>query len=646
MNFEKLSVDLHPVDGLDWRVMNCTVGGRTFADTPCLVMYDAQGSAQDALYLKDGKYRQLHHKKGVAARIGDFNNASSYHMIAGVEDAKLLYDALKEHLQSPCVFIGDNPQDFADCQPLTIYSTLDNKGQLARLPIDATARFAIAKPSDVPNEFSQDWQAFYSDTLQLHAEHWQAVTLPPMGSYSNHYPLDALPDGLRAVVNRIHFHSQAPLSWCAFSVLGALSTIAQGKINAPMMRSSQPVSLFLITQGESGGGKSTAQKLAYLEIEKYEQELKREYAQALSEWRADYASAKRSEKGELMADKPKNPAFVQDGGTIERFFDNFTIHERDNLAYISSEAGGLFGGYSMKSDTVASVLGLFTSGWDGAPIRRQLSTRGAVVFDNDTAYNVRVTLDVSGQPVIIKQAMNDPLLLEQGFLPRCLITAEPAPHGKRDFISPERLAANSRTDAVLCDFWAWCAKMLRQKGDYFPSDDNAFTDSYNRDAKGRINLPLSEEAIYCLAAFMQHIENLQGDGEMLADVRAFASRMGQNACRIATLFAFYRGAIQVGSDELERAFKIVWHSMNELLGYGQDDDAHDVLGDLIKKADKSGKFTYSEAQKAVKKRYRNKAVFADILQTLEEHHALKVIELPSKSKRPPREVLINPALLK
>ena len=66
---------------------------------------------------------------------------------------------------------------------------------------------------------------------------------------------------------------------------------------------------------------------------------------------------------------------------------------------------------------------------------------------------------------------------------------------------------------------------------------------------------------------LQAIENRQKLGGVFAAVKAYASRMAENASRIATLMAFFDCQKSVSVDYLERAFMLVEYSTAERLRY-------------------------------------------------------------------------------
>ncbi|MGM9182366.1 DUF3987 domain-containing protein, partial [Campylobacter jejuni] len=66
---------------------------------------------------------------------------------------------------------------------------------------------------------------------------------------------------------------------------------------------------------------------------------------------------------------------------------------------------------------------------------------------------------------------------------------------------------------------------------------------------------------------MQAIENRQAKGRALEYLKAYASRMAENASRIASLMAFFEGRYTITTDDINRAFKLVEYSTSERLRY-------------------------------------------------------------------------------
>jgi hypothetical protein len=101
------------------------------------------------------------------------------------------------------------------------------------------------------------------------------------------YPLHSLPPLLQGAAKAIAEYVQAPIAMTAQCVIGAISHIAQGHVNAPHQFNThgEPCSLFLLTEGQSGSRKSTSKGLADKAIMEFEREAYDEYKDAYQEWK-------------------------------------------------------------------------------------------------------------------------------------------------------------------------------------------------------------------------------------------------------------------------------------------------------------------------------------------------------------------------
>ena len=97
----------------------------------------------------------------------------------------------------------------------------------------------------------------------------------------------------------------------------------------------------------------------------------------------------------------------------------------------------------------------------------------------------------------------------------------------------------------------------------------------------------AEQAFY---EHMQAIENRQAQGQSLEYLKAYASRMAENASRIASLMAFFEGRKVVTIDDITRAFMLVEYSTAERLRYldatptGEQNDSEKLSSWLVDKA--------------------------------------------------------------
>ncbi|BFM98591.1 hypothetical protein MOXK02_01500 [Moraxella sp. K02] len=375
--------------------------------------------------------------------------------------------------------------------------------------------------------------------------------------FKNPYPLGAFNGVLGEAVQAIAYYAQVPLSIAGQAVLGALSTLGQGYVNAPMGYEHKPASLFLLTEAESTAGKTQASRLAYYAIHQHEKMQYKAFIEAIDEWQTQKDSLKGKERAEFIASEPQpqNPNTTVRDITIEALLDKFIIGDCKNLSLSSDEAGQFFGGHTMKSDTVSNALSSLTTLWSDGRANRERSIKSQYGTPKTTAYDVRLTIDLAGQRAIIEPALNDSLMNGQGFLARFLISCEPSLIGERDWNSEQRLNANPYTDQRLITFWQRCNCLL----DPLPTER----------LDERFNLPFGIGAKKLLADYQQSVEHRQKQGKQLEYLRAFAGRMAENATRIATLFAYFDNQKALNVEYLERAFLLVEYSINERLRYAE-----------------------------------------------------------------------------
>lgn len=381
-------------------------------------------------------------------------------------------------------------------------------------------------------------------------------------SQPTRYPIEAWQGVLRDAVEAIAYHAQVPHAMAGQCVLGALSTIGQRFVNAPIDHAHKPAALFLITEGESGSGKTFASSLSHHSIKQWDKAAYLSFIELLNEWQADLDALKGKERKEYLKDnpRPKNKAMLLQDSTIEAALDRFILNEMPNLSWTTDEAAQFFSGYSMKAETKGNALGSLTKLWSDGEAQRSRSQRGANPQYKTNAYDVRLTLDLQGQRVILEPALTDPLLLGQGFLARALLACPDSLQGKRVWNTPERMNQSPDDDPRLQAYWARCDILLD------PPPSNINTDITGKEM--RHNMPFAnQQARQALADFQQRIENRQAKGGIYEYFKAFAGRMAENASRIATLMAFFDCQTSLSVAYLQRAFLLVEYSIAERLRY-------------------------------------------------------------------------------
>ena len=520
------------------------------------------------------------------------------------------------------------------------------KGYNVRLvaTVDTITDLVINYPLDeIINDPNKE-PALQTKVKELNGIEWgEPEPLEDTKTPATRYPIEAWQGVLRQAVEAIAYHAQVPTAMAGQCILGALSTIGQRYVNAPMGHEYKPACLFLITEGESGSGKTQANKYSHYSITKWEKNAYQLFVERLQEWEADRNALKGGERThyEATVPKPTNESMIVTDATIEAVLDKFIIDGLPNQSWTTSEAGQFLNGHSMKSDTAGNALSSLTSVWSGDPVSRLRSQRGKNAIPFTNAYDARLTLDIMGQRVILEPALNDPLMNGQGFLPRCLIACPESLIGSRQWATPERMNQSPYDDPRLLAYWARCDILLD------PPQTEITRDITGKEV--RFNMPFADQqARQTLANFQDEIEGRQAKGRALEYLRAFASRMAENASRIASLMAFFDCQKSVSVDYLERAFMLVEYSIAERLRYldakpTEKTDSQKLIDWIVKQCKVKGvtQLSYADTQSKVNpKHLRAKANFELCINVLSDKKYIQVITLDNT-----RYIEVNPSLL-
>lgn len=486
--------------------------------------------------------------------------------------------------------------------------------------------------------------ALQTKVKELNGIEWgEPEPLEDTNTPATRYPIEAWQGVLRQAIEAIAHHAQVPLAMAGQCILGALSTIGQRYINAPIGHTHKPASLFLITEGGSGSGKTFASELSHYSINKWDERIYKTYIELLNEWKSEVDSLKGKERKEYLQSnaKPSNDSMLIQEGTIEAILDQFILDDKANLSWTTDDAGQFFNGHTMKGDTAGNALSSLTSVWSGDPVSRLRSQRGKNAIPFTNAYDARLTLDIMGQRVILEPALNDPLMNGQGFLPRCLIACPESLIGSRQWATPERMNQSPYDDPRLLAYWARCDILLD------PPQTEITRDITGKEV--RFNMPFADQqARQTLANFQDEIEGRQAKGRALEYLRAFASRMAENASRIASLMAFFDCQKSVSVDYLERAFMLVEYSIAERLRYldakpTEKTDSQKLIDWIVKQCKVKGvtQLSYADTQSKVNpKHLRAKANFELCINVLSDKKYIQVITLDNT-----RYIEVNPSLL-
>lgn len=431
---------------------------------------------------------------------------------------------------------------------------------------------------------AEDVTIFIDESIKRLSSSGQWGELLPLAqsetSVNSAYPIHALPPLARDAVIAIAEHVQAPIGMTAQCVIGAMSHIAQAHVNAPHPFNPQgePCSLYLLTEGQSGSRKSTSRNMADKAIIQHERKQYELYRRDLEQWKSGQAGLNKKDKEAYGTENPPphDPSTLYSDITLESIAGLYVDGILNNASIASDEAGQFFGGYTMKGDTRTQAIGGYAKLFDDGFVERTRSKSN--LNGSGRAYDVRLTFNLQGQHEVLSDALRDPVLRGQGFLPRFILTI------------PENLAGTRLQDAIyrsknanhdhrLIAYWTRCEYLL---------DDCPRPQGGQELHNGRYVIPMNDEARDIDASFYNMFEELQGKGKRYEYLQAFASRASQLARRLATVFAYFEGLQWIDAKTLTGACEVVKHSLNEWAMYADievktESDAERLIKWLIRK---------------------------------------------------------------
>ena len=482
-----------------------------------------------------------------------------------------------------------------------------------------------------------------AETIEFEALAWgEPEPLASDPSAPTPYPIEAFTGLLRQVIEAIAYYTQAPIAIVAQCVLGALAHMGQRFIDAPMGHGHMPASLILITEGESGSGKSYAMSLTHFKIKEHEKQQYADYLISISSWESSAAVLKGKELADFLDDnpKPQNPKTMFKEATIEPILDKFIEGSISNASWTTDEAGQFFNGHTMKGDTAGNALSALTTLYSDGEVSRLRSQKSARATPYTDAYDVRMTLLLQGQRVILEPALADPVMNGQGFLARALIACPEDLRGQRVWNDEQRNNDSPYDNPHLIDYWVRCHALLDPLPANLPNDSTG--------APQRIKMQWADQQTkQVFSDFRQAIEDRQAHGQPLEYLKAYASRMAENASRIASLMAFFDGRKAITTDDIKRAFMLVEYSTAERLRYldatptGEQNDSEKLSSWLVDKV--RGKNPPILNKSFVSQNAPNTLRGKKLNSLLDDLESMGHVRLESEGRR--RLVCINPKLI-
>ena len=363
--------------------------------------------------------------------------------------------------------------------------------------------------------------------------------LPP----ATPFPQQALGPILGSAANAIEGVIQCPFECAANSVLAVASLAAQGRANAVLpigQGKPSPLSLFLLTVLDSGERKSSADNMALKPVRDFEAEAaelgageQQSHEAQLAAYEASYkhltarmkANRAALEAALLQLGPPPQPPLIS---TVAPSGDQtmeglFRIYQRGrpSLAILCDDAATFLGGHSLKMEQKAGTTANLCRAWDGSKLERIRGGDGVTVL-----YDRRLAAHLMVQPGVAAEFLSDAQFADQGLLARFLVSVPMGRAGTRlrDDVAYQELTRSAALD--LEEYNSAVLRLLRKPVRWKNDSDRAL--GVEMDA---LHFTPVARALY--VEFANAIERELAPGRSLSTVKAFASKLPENAARAA-----------------------------------------------------------------------------------------------------------------
>ena len=371
--------------------------------------------------------------------------------------------------------------------------------------------------------------------------------LPP----ADPFPVDALGAVLGAATRAINDRVQAPMAICGQSTLAAGTLAAQGQADVELPTGQvKPITEFFVSVAATGERKTATDKEALWPFIKKEMALREDYEGQLPQyvnakiaWEKAREHSVKKAKGDRAAMKaaldnlgpppraPLTPMLTCPEPTYEGLIKHL-VSGQPSMGIFSAEGGQFIGGHGMTDEAKLRTVSGLSSLWDGDTIKRVRAGDGATILPGR-----RVAMHLMAQPDVAAVMLSDRLLLDQGFLSRCLVTAPESTTGSRLWHEPA-----TDSEAAIKRYGAHILDMLERPLPLVEGNSNELSPRV---------LSLTPDARKMWIGFADSIEaQIRPDGA-LAPVRGLANKLPEHAARLAAVITLVAD-VQAGEISAER----------------------------------------------------------------------------------------------
>lgn len=473
------------------------------------------------------------------------------------------------------------------------------------------------------------------------------------------YPIDALPDGIRAAVKEAYAYVQAPLPMVASSALSQLSFAAQHNYDVSrdqVLRS--PVSLFFLVAAESGERKSACDSLfsepirsAHQHYQDNKEKMLEAYQVDQMVWEATGSNLKnkihnkiknsedidrlKSEYQTHLANKPikpKIPTFVYSDTTPEALAEHLK-NVWPSATIMADEAGNFIGNFAIRPNSSIKSFALLNSLWDGKSV--EVTRKAGESFSLSDA---RLSIWLMSQPALLGGLFSntDSPARTIGFFSRILFSCPDSKIGYRPYKEPP---AEMK---ALSTFKTTINALLQMS--------TSVSGNYQH---RRTNLQFDQNAFLTWRNACNQIEKDIQHGHRLEEIKDVASKMPENIARMAALFSIYEnpGCMYISEVNVERAIMICqWH-MSETLRFLEQSQSKSCSSNASKLegwllAECIGRYGIRKSNRIEKNRARKfgplrvGADFEEALEALTESNRIRIDKDGNKTV-----IFVNPKLI-
>jgi len=355
--------------------------------------------------------------------------------------------------------------------------------------------------------------------------------LMPVGErVAPEYPVDAL-GPLASACGAIVERAQVQPAMAGQCLLAAASLLVQGLFNVETLAGRRPLSLFLLTLGDSGDGKSAAQGVALARVHEWQRRAAAQYA---AEQAAHEQALSAMKKGDAKPETPRSPYRLMRDATVEGLRRELSTGVCAQGVF-TDEAAAILSGYGMTPENRAKTAGVFSGLWDNGHLSVSRATGGRT-----ERYGARIALHWLIQPQAASETLGDVLLSQLGFWPRYLLAwpSAQAPRQYRPWVPGESAAVRG--------YWHRCDELLA-----CPLPDDADLVPV---------IEIEDGARDLLGRAFEWYERQARRGS-LRPVKPFGLRAAEQAARVAGVLATFEGRSSVDASTMRGALKLVEYSV-------------------------------------------------------------------------------------